>query len=211
MSKDIKFYVVWEWAQTWIFDSWESCKNSVIWFPNAKYKSFSNKEDAEIALKKWWKDYYKIKEKNTKLKIDLENIKRDIPFFQKWIAVDAACSDNPWKMEYRWVDLSSWQEIFHKNFEVWTNNIWEFLAIVHWLKYIWNNDMVIYSDSKIGISWVKQWKCKTQFKLAWPNSSGISNAIKDAELWLAKNKINHDILKWNTEKRWEIPADFWRK
>lgn len=207
----MKIYVVWEWKQTWIFDSWESCKNSVNWFSNAKYKSFSNKENAEIAFKKWREFYYNKSGKTVKIKDNLETIKEHIPFFSKWIAVDAACSENPWKMEYRWINLSTWEEIFHEKFKIWTNNIWEFLAIVHWLKYIWDNDMIVYSDSKIGISWVKQWKCKTQFTHIWPESYAISNAIKNAELWLAENSIKHDILKWDTEKRWEIPADFWRK
>jgi ribonuclease HI len=206
-----KFYVVRKWRDVWIFNSREECKKNVTWFPDAKYKSFSSKTSAEIALQKWWNDYYKIKN-NTKENIMMNDI--NIPFFSKGIAVDAACSGNPWEMEYRWVDLKTWVEIFHENFKIWTNNIWEFLAIIHWLKYLWDDDRVIYSDSRIAISRVNQWKCKTTLNTEKSLSSNFYKlfiTIESAEEWLKENGIKHKILKWNTEKRWEIPADFWRK
>lgn len=202
------FYVVRKWNKIWIFDSRDECKKSVNGFPNAKYKWFSCREDAECAIKEWWEKYYEVKKvaKSTKA-IDV-----NIPFFTESIAVDAACSGNPGEMEYRWIDLKTWEEIFHEKFEIWTNNIGEFLAIVHWLKYLWNDNRIIYSDSKIAISWVNQWKCKTKMNINKTlNSVGIINAIHWAEKWLEENWIQHKILKWNTEDWWEIPADFWRK
>ena len=206
-----KFYVVWKWKNIWIYNSREECKKNVTWFPDAKYKSFSCKKDAEIALQEWWEKYYKTGEKSKKNSIINEY---NIPFFSECITVDAACSGNPWEMEYRWVELKTWTEIFHEKFKIWTNNIWEFLAIIHWLKYLWNDNRVIYSDSKIAISWVNQWKCKTLLnsdKKLDSNFSELFMIIKSAEWWLKENWIKHKILKWNTEKRWEIPADFGRK
>ena len=48
------------------------------------------------------------------------------------IAVDAACSGNPGTMHYRGVDLSTREIIFSQGpFMQATNNIGEFLAIVH--------------------------------------------------------------------------------
>jgi ribonuclease HI len=136
----------------------------------------------------------------------------DIPFFAESIAVDAACSGNPGEMEYRWIDLQTWDEIFHEKFKIWTNNIGEFLAIVHWLNYLWDDSRVIYSDSRIAISWVNQWKCKTQVKTNGTSDfSRTLDAIERAEKWLEENWIKHRILKWNTEDWWEIPADFGRK
>lgn len=209
-----KFYVVWEWNNTWIFDSRDKCKKNVNWFPNAKYKSFSCKKDAEIALQEWREKYYKIK--NNLKRISIMN-DENIPYFSKSIAVDAACSGNPGEMEYRWIELKTWTEIFHKKFKIWTNNIWEFLAIVHWLKYLWDDNRIIYSDSKIAISRVNQWKCKTLLnsekseKKVNYDFSEIFMVIKSAEEWIKKNGVKHKILKWDTEKRWEIPADFGRK
>ena len=115
-------------------------------------------------------------------------------------------------MEYRWIDLETWDEIFHETFKIWTNNIGEFLAIVDWLKYLWNSDKMIYSDSKIAISRVNQWKCKTQVNIN-KNLDFLKTlkSVQNAEKWLKENWIKHKILKWNTEDWWEIPADFWRK
>ncbi len=203
-----KFYVVRKWKKIWIFDSWDECKESVNGYSDAKYKWFSSREEAELALQEWWEKYYETKNTTKKEKIKNENI----PFFAKSIAVDAACSGNPWKMEYRWIDLQTWEEIFHEKFQIWTNNIGEFLAIVHGLNFLWNDERVIYSDSKIAISWVNQWKCKTQINADkdlgfWKTLE----AIERAENWLKENWIKHKILKWNTEAWWEIPADFGRK
>ena len=203
-----KFYVVRKWKRIWIFDSRNECKESVNGFSDAKYKWFSSKEDAEIALSEWWEKYYEVKKVTKKVEIKNE----DIPFFAESIAVDAACSVNPGEMEYRWIDLQTWKEIFHEKFKIWTNNIGEFLAIVHWLEYLWDDNRVIYSDSRIAISWVNQWKCKTQV-----NTNGSSDfsrtlgTIERAEKWLKENGIKHKILKRNTEDWWEIPADFGRK
>lgn len=214
-----KIYVIWNGKETWIFDSWEQCKKNVDWFSGAKYKSFKSLEEANKALNEWWEKYYEINPNKTKSNnlqklSDSEKFQliETVPFFSESIAVDAACSENPWKMEYRWVDLQTWKEIFHERFSIWTNNIWEFLAIIHWLKYLWNDNRAIYSDSKIAISRVQQWKCKT--KLRNNNDldlSQILDAIQNAENWLKGNWIKHNILKRDTENRWEIPADFWRK
>lgn len=203
-----KFYVVRKWKKIWIFDSRDECKENVSGFSDAKYKWFSSIEEAETALQEWWEKYYEVKKTEKKEKVKNE----DIPFFSESIAVDAACSWNPWEMEYRWIDLQTWEEIFHEKFKIWTNNIWEFLAIVHWLNYLWDDNRTIYSDSKIAISWVNQWKCKTQVN-SDENSdfSRTLKAIERAEKQLKENWIKHRILKRNTEDWWEIPADFGRK
>ena len=203
-----KFYVVRKWKKIWIFDSRDECKKSVNWFSDAKYKWFSNEEDAKIALQEWWEKYYEVKKTEKKNIVKNE----DIPFFAESIAVDAACSGNPWEMEYRWIDLQTWDEIFHEKFKIWTNNIGEFLAIVHWLEYLWNDNRVIYSDSRIAMSWVNQWKCKTQINAEEsPDFWRTLDAIEIAEKWLKENWIKHEILKRDTEDWGEIPADFGRK
>ena len=46
-------------------------------------------------------------------------------------AVDAACSGNPGPMEYQCVDLQTGEQVFHFGPVMGTNNIGEFLAIVH--------------------------------------------------------------------------------
>ena len=202
-----KFYVVRKWKKIWIFNSRNECKEYVNWFSDAKYKCFSSEEDAQIAMQKWWEEYYKDKKI-----IKNERKNENIPFFNESIAVDAACAWNPWKMEYRWIDLQTWKEIFHKKFSIWTNNIGEFLAIVHWLKYLWDDNRAIYTDSKIAISRVNQWMCKTKININESlDTPELLQTIKENENWLKENWIHHKILKRNTEDWWEIPADFGRK
>lgn len=198
----MKYYVIREWQKTWIFNSRDECKDFVVWVKWAKYKSFKTLQEANEAIQKWYEPYY------TKEKW----FEKDIPFEKNSIAVDAACSHNPWMTEYQWIDLESWQQIFHEKLWEWTNNIWEFLALVHWLSYLkkQNSDKAIYSDSKRWIQRVKEWKCKTNLQKTSENEK-IFELIKRAEKRLATNNYSTKILKWDTEERWEIPADFWRK
>ena len=62
-------------------------------------------------------------------------ISRDL-IIKESIAVDAACSGNPGNMEYRGVYTKTKEQIFHQGpFPQGTNNIGEFLALVHGLAF----------------------------------------------------------------------------
>ena len=128
------------------------------------------------------------------------------------LAVDAACSGNPGPMEYRGVHIASRQEIFHFGPMKGTNNIGEFLAIVHGLALLKKKgfDMPIYSDSANAISWVRQKKCKTKLPRT-PETEELFLLIERAEKWLQGNTYTTRILKWETKEWGEIPADFGRK
>ncbi len=203
-----KYYVVWEWKQSWIFKSRNECKESVIWFSGAKYKSFEDEQEAKQAYQEWADKYYKNVKKKPNWKDDFDIL----PFEKKSIAVDAACSGNPWVMEYRGVDLQTGKEVFRKKFDIWTNNIGEFLALVHGLAYLKDNkvDLAIYSDSKHAMSWVKKKKCNTKLEIN-EKTKPVFEVIKKAETYLKNNIFDIQILKRDTKNRWEIPADFWRK
>ena len=128
------------------------------------------------------------------------------------LAVDAACSGNPGPMEYRGVHIASRQEVFHFGPLKGTNNIGEFLAIVHGLALIKQKGyyMPLYSDSANAISWVKQKKCKTKLPRT-SETEYLFELIERAEKWLKENKYSTPILKWETKEWGEIPADFGRK
>ena len=128
------------------------------------------------------------------------------------LAVDAACSGNPGPMEYRGVHVASRQEIFHFGPMKGTNNIGEFLAIVHGLALLKQKgfDMPIYSDSVNAISWVRQKKCKTKLPRN-EETEELFKVIERAEKWLRENTYTTRILKWETKVWGEIPADFGRK
>ena len=107
-----KFYVVWKGRKTGVFTSWNACKRQIDGFEGAEYKSFSNLDEAEMALSKQFNDY---KGKNTKKPVlsSVEKAKYGSPILES-IAVDAACSGNPGKMEYRGVLTHNKKEIFKK-------------------------------------------------------------------------------------------------
>lgn len=128
------------------------------------------------------------------------------------LCVDAACSGNPGMMEYRGVHLPSGREVFHFGPIKGTNNIGEFLAIVHGLALMKQKGirMPIYSDSVSGLAWVRNRKAKTTLSYTEETAKAL-DLVRRAEYWLRQNAIDVPVLKWNTEEWGEIPADFGRK
>ena len=128
-------------------------------------------------------------------------------------AVDAACSGNPGPMEYRCIDLQTGAQVFHFGPIYGTNNIGEFLAIVHALALMEKTKQykpVIYSDSINAALWVKKKHCKTTL-VRDQRTARVYDMLRRAELWLQDNPYDTQIVKWNTKKWGEIPADFGRK
>ena len=128
------------------------------------------------------------------------------------IFTDGACSGNPGPMEYQCIDLATGAQVFHFGPLHGTNNIGEFLAIVHALA-LFNNapqPVPIYSDSRTAISWVRNKKCNTNIPETAKNRS-LFDVIRRAEAWLATHQYANPIIKWKTEEWGEIPADFGRK
>lgn len=134
-----------------------------------------------------------------------------VPQERAWV-VDAACSGNPGMMEYQGVDLQTRQRIFHFGPMYGTNNIGEFLAIVHALALIKKNgwQMKVYSDSISGMAWVRNKRAKTTLKRTEQTAAAL-DLVARAENWLWQNPRHAEVLKWNTEEWGEIPADFGRK
>jgi ribonuclease HI len=128
-------------------------------------------------------------------------------------AVDAGCSGNPGPMEYQCVDLTTGQKVFHFGPVMGTNNIGEFLAIVHALALMHQRgirDKVIYSDSYNAALWVSKKTCKTKLPLN-DQTRRTHEMIQRALAWLNTHDIQVPILKWETKAWGEIPADFGRK
>ena len=206
MAKPEKYYVVWSGKKPGVYRLWSECKAQIEGFENAKYKSFSDFEEAQKAFTENWKKFYK---NNDSSKLSKGEPKPSGDF----IAVDAACSGNPGKMEYRGVFRDSKNEIFHQGpFDEGTNNIGEFLAIVHALalQSLKKTGYPIYTDSMNAITWVKKKKCGTKLEQTKVNEP-IFDLIDRAEKWIQNNSWNVPIYKWNTSQWGEIPADFGRK
>ncbi len=128
-------------------------------------------------------------------------------------AVDAACSGNPGPMEYQAIDLQTGARVFHYGPVHGTNNIGEFLAIVHALALAWQKGLynkTIYSDSYNAILWVKKRQCKTKLERN-AQTEQLFQIIERAQHWLLTHNFQNPIVKWETSKWGEVPADFGRK
>ncbi len=211
MAKKEKFYVVWEGHRPGIYTKWNDCKAAVKGYASAKYKSFDSFDIAKKAYNGDYEDYKgKSKPKKTLTAEQLSKIGEPNLYS---IAVDAASSGNPGKMEYRGVDTQTEKQLFHQGpFPQGTNNIGEFLALVHGLAHLKkkNSDRIIYSDSKIAIGWVKQKTCRTKLKRNAKNAA-MFELVDRAIQWLKTNTYTTKIVKWETKAWGEIPADFGRK
>lgn len=211
MAKN-KFYVVWQGRTKGVFTNWEACKRQVDGFEGAKYKGFATEKEANNAFKKSYWEVVGAGTVTQKALAATENALLGKPN-KISIAVDAACSGNPGLMEYRGVDTNTKKELFHQGpFEEGTNNVGEFLALVHGLAMLKNagSTLPVYSDSVNAIKWVKAKKCKTKLVENEKNEA-IFDLIERAEKWLAENDYPNQILKWETKAWGEIPADFGRK
>lgn len=206
-----KFYVVWKGNHPGIYESWDDCKAAIKDFKGAVYKSFKTFEAAKKAYKDDYKNYIGKKKFVSELS-ETQLKKIGLPNYHS-ISVDAASSGNPGVMEYRGVDTKSKKEIFRKGpFKQGTNNIGEFLALVHGLALLKqkNSDRILYTDSRIAMSWVKKKTCNTKLERNKTNEE-LFQLVDRAVLWLKNNTYTTVIVKWETKAWGEIPADFGRK
>jgi ribonuclease HI len=203
-----KFYVVWKGRRRGLFTSWAECEKLVKGFVGAQYKAFDSREEAEFAFKA---GYDEVKGRPASLgKWKLASAKPRLPA----LCVDAACSGSPGRLEYRGVELEDGRQLFHAGpFANGTNNVGEFLAIVHALTWRAKHQhhMPVYSDSETAIAWVMTGQCRTRLKKVKSNAL-LFTLIRSAENWLAENELEDDsLLKWDTDMWGDIPADFGRK
>lgn len=206
-----KYYVVWRGREPGIYKTWSDCQLQTLGYENAMFKSFETLEAAEKAYKENPFKHIRKKSKETAL-LDSVEKSRKLPD-KSSIAVDAACSGNPGDLEYRGVDLSTGEVLFHQGpFPEGTVNIGEFLAIVHGIALLQKTGDVrpVYSDSKTAIKWVKDKAANTRLVKSDANSK-LFDLIDRAEKWLRENKYPNEIRKWETALWGEIPADFGRK
>lgn len=219
-KKKQKYYVVWAGREPGIYSTWDECKRQVIGAKGALFKSYESLNEAERAYREG-KPADSPSQGRVATGRKLENppgYRRDtvlpLPLevtADAW-AVDAACSGNPGQMEYRGVDLATGAEVFHFGPVLGTNNIGEFLAIVHALAVFDRQGLTktIYSDSRIAQGWVMKGKCRTTLSRN-AMTAHLFEIIERAEAWLARHPVNVPLVKWRTREWGEIPADFGRK
>jgi len=208
-----KYYVVWVGKSPGIYTNWADCQAQVNQMKDAKFKSFDSMAEAEKAYKAGWKLYWGQGQKSKASKASLTSIHKqeDIDFDS--ISVDVGTSGNPGPVEYQGVDTRTGELIFAVGpVNKGTNNLGEFLAIVHALAYLkkQGSTRTVYSDSVNAINWVKKKAVSTTLERD-KSTEEIWTLVDRAVKWLQTNAYENKVLKWETKAWGEIKADYGRK
>ncbi|CAG7650048.1 ribonuclease H [Paenibacillus allorhizosphaerae] len=219
-----KFYVVWEGRQPGVYKTWADCQAQTNGFPQAKFKAYESEAEAKAAFTSGWKKAFSAAAKTAagssgsgaktsgrasasaagrpKAEANLDSL-----------SVDVGCSGNPGIVEYKGVDTRTGEVIFeHPPISKGTNNMGEFLAIVHALAFLKKkgSNMTIYSDSVTALSWVRNKRVASNLPRD-ASTQEIWALVDRAEAWLRQNSYSNPILKWDTKAWGEIKADYGRK
>jgi ribonuclease HI len=201
-----KFYVVWEGHEKGVFDDWKLCEKAIKAFQGARYKSFENEAEAIKAVNEPWY-------KHIRPKAAVTSVQSGAGPIAESISVDAAYSSSSKNMEYQGVYTANKAQWFRVGpLPRGTNNVGEFLAIVHALALCkkQNINLPVYTDSVTAMAWVRNKKANTKLEEVDENEK-LFEYIQRAEDWLKNNTWSNKILKWDTRNWGEIPADFGRK
>ncbi len=205
----LKFYVVWEGKTPGIYRTWAQCQEQIDGFHQAKYKSYNSLEEAEKVFKQGWKKHWGATKKSTKA--STASKKDDIDYNS--ISVDVGTQGNPGPIEYKGVDTKTEEILFQVGpIENGTNNLGEFIAIVHALAYLnkRGSNKTIYTDSMTALKWIKN-KQVASTLVRDDTTKKIWELTDRAVNWLHHHTYNNKILKWNTKEWGEIKADYGRK
>ena len=210
-----KYYVVWEGNRPGIYTSWPECQAQVSSYKDAKYKSYGSKAEAEIAYREGWKKHWGKKSADQQPKQGGSRktaaVAAEIDYDS--ISVDVGTRGNPGPIEYRGVDTRTGEVIFERGpVPNGTNNLGEFLAIVHALAYLkkQGSNKTIYSDSRTALKWVREKKVATSLQRN-ESTKEIWWLVDRALAWLQVNSYSNKVLKWETELWGEVKADYGRK
>ncbi|WP_248929671.1 ribonuclease H [Paenibacillus hamazuiensis] len=216
-----KYYVVWEGRRPGIYTTWAECQAQTNGYPQAKFKSFESEAEAKAMYAKGWKAAFAaaqtaakpgsggagLRRKASSAESEPQEVELDS------ISVDVGCSGNPGIVEYKGVCTRTGEVLFsHDPIPKGTNNMGEFLAIVHALAYLKKkgSSMTVYSDSRTALSWVKN-KAVASTLVRDASTEQIWSLVDRAVQWLQTNSYPNKVLKWDTRKWGEIKADYGRK
>lgn len=216
----MKYYVVFKGHNPGVYDNWDEVNEQTKGFPGALFKGFSTSEEAAAAYRNYTgaedrNELYKlissaIPSKETKDSGTLSDNPEIDP--DAW-AVDASCLGNPGKMEYRGVEVKTGKVIFQIGpFEDATNNIGEYLALIHAMALMTKKGEYhnIYTDSVTALSWWRNKKIKTKLQQT-PRNAKVFELLARASVWANTHRFPGKVIKWQTERWGEIPADYGRK
>ncbi|WP_054957531.1 ribonuclease H [Paenibacillus dakarensis] len=214
-----KFYVVWVGKQPGIYTNWGDCQLQVNQYTGAKFKAFESRAEAEKAYAQGWKSYWgQQSQGKTGPSSRVNNSTKasaadpgEIDYNS--ISVDVGTRGNPGPVEYKGVDTRTGDVIFSCGpISKGTNNLGEFLAIVHALAYLKKigSSKTVYSDSVNAMKWVREKKVVSTL-VRDASTKEIWDLVDRAEHWLRTNSYDNKVLKWQTKSWGEIKADYGRK
>ncbi|MBL4685023.1 MAG: ribonuclease H family protein [Nannocystaceae bacterium] len=209
-----KYYVVWVGKQPGLYATWDECRAQVHGFPGALYRSFTSPEAAARAWDAEPGDADPFDPPMAEPRDETPAMRGgrpdDLP--PEAITVDAACSGNPGPMEYRGVGLGSGVELFRLGPMHGTNNLGEFLALVHGLARLAQRERPgpVFTDSRVAMGWVGRARVGSTLARE-AHTAEVWGLVDRALIWLRNNRERPHVLKWPTRRWGEIPADFGRK
>lgn len=211
-----KYYVVWAGRKPGIYKSWSECQAQVNHFLQAKFKSYETLKEAEAAYRAGWKKHWGLGKdpaasKEAGQRPAIQETWEEIDYDS--ISVDVGTRGNPGPVEYKGVDTRTGEVIFsHDPIIKGTNNLGEFLAIVHALDYLkkLGSKKTVYSDSLNAIKWIQQ-KSVSSTLVRDESTKEIWELVDCAIQWLQTNSYENKVLKWQTKKWGQIKADYGRK
>lgn len=210
-AKKPKFYVVWQGRKPGVYDSWDEAKVQTDGFAKPLFKSFDSKPAALKAFSEKPHLHVGQTTKPVGKQGKLDGLVGSP--IQDSLVVDAAWNTATGDMEYQGIYFATRQRLFLKGpYADGTNNIGEFLAIVHALAFLHQqgSNIPVYSDSRTAIGWVKQKRANTKLEETSRNAE-LFELIDRAETWLRTHPYANRVLKWETTVWGENPADFGRK
>lgn len=195
-----KWYIVWEGHTPGVYDNWGECKRQIHCAAGARYKSYKDITRAEA------EQIYQAGQ--TENQLEQEEVAPDA------IAVDASVPRQPRRDGVPWCGGGNGRRsVPWQKYPLGTNNMGEFLAIVHAMAYMaeLNYYQPIYTDSATALKWVQRGKCQKHPRtqrttaLLWQHMKRAETVAASADL------SRYQIRKWTTKLLGEIPADFGRK
>ncbi|SFT21548.1 ribonuclease H [Paenibacillus sp. BC26] len=215
-----KFYVVWVGRKPGVYSNWSECQAQTSGFDDAKFKSYETRAAADEAYQGGWKKHWgqgggsagsssgqSFKRKSAAAEAGSEEIDYNS------ISVDVGTNGNPGPVEYKGVDTQTGEVIFAVGpISKGTNNLGEFLAIVHGLAYLkkLGSNKTVYSDSMNALKWVRQKEVSSTL-VRDASTAEIWGMVDRAVKWLQTNTYSNKVLKWQTKQWGEIKADYGRK
>jgi ribonuclease HI len=212
-----KFYVVWVGHNPGVYRTWADCQAQTNGYPQAKFKSYESESEALQAFSKGWQKSLNFNGKAAQTSDSASKMDKasgnvpDINYDS--ISVDVGCSGNPGVVEYKGVDTRTGEVLFYKGpISKGTNNMGEFLAIVHALAYLkkQGSNKTIYTDSVTALSWLRKKEIASNL-VRDASTEEIWSLVDRALKWLQSHTYSNPIVKWDTRKWGEIKADFGRK